>query len=237
MKTIFYFTRLGFSFFIGNLTFKKFKKKKSSYENLDLYYEELYSVLQNYGKKTVALSGSTLEVKGRENIISDRAVVFTPNHQSYFDIPSMIAAIDTPITFMSKKSILKLPVVGKVMQEFNCLTLDRDDIKEAAKTVVEAINLLKSGKSIIIYPEGTRSKDGQVGEFKDGTFKIAAKASAPIVPVTILGTREVFEENGNKIKPSKITVIFHKAIETKGLTKTEIKELSSKVHEVISSSL
>ncbi len=233
MKTIIYFTRLGIDLFGGRFKLLSFQKKKKNYEKRN-YLNILYKEIQSYTKKIVDRTGSNVTIIGKENIICDRAVVFAPNHQSFFDIPCLINSINSPVAFIAKKDLLKLPVISTAMKEFNCLTLDRENVKEAAKTVIDAINLLKWGQSIVVFPEGTRSHDGVVSEFKSGAFKIATKPKVPIIPVSIKGTLKVFEGNNHKIKPNNITITFHEPIYTENLTKEEIKELPKKVQEIVS---
>ncbi len=236
MKTFIYFTRLGLDLIGGKFKLMYFKKNKGKYTEEE-YLTTLYKVVQKHTNKIVDRTGSKVTIIGKENIIYNRAVVFTPNHQSFFDIPALSNAIDTPLAFIAKKDLLKLPVISTAMKEFNCLTLDRDNIKEAAKTAIEAIKLLKKGQSLVIFPEGTRSTDCTLGEFKSGAFKIATKPKVPIIPVSIKGTKEVFEDNNHKIKPSNIKITFHEPIFTENLTKEEIKELPMRVKKIIASEI
>ena len=111
--------------------------------------------------------------------------------------------------------------------------MDRNDMKQSAQTIIDGIKQLKAGINMVIFPEGTRSKGAPVGEFKAGSFKLATKSKAPIVPVTIDGTYKVMEGNKNKIKPAEINLIIHEPIYTDKLTKEEIAELPEKVRSII----
>ncbi len=236
LKTITYFSKLAFYLFKGSFSLRKYIKNKNNYSQEE-YLSTLYSDLQKYTSKIINNTGSSLTIIGKENIITDRPVVFVPNHQSYFDIPALFGAIDVPIAFISKKETLKLPVISTAIVELNSITFDRSNIKEAAKSVLSAIKILKSGQSMVIFPEGTRSKDSNVNEFKAGAFKIATKPKVPIVPVSIIGARDVFEANNFKIRKSDIKIIFHDPIYTENLTKEEIKQLPEKVHKIVSDSV
>ncbi len=232
LKTICYFTKLGFSFISGKLKLVQYKKNKNKFSNED-YLSYLYKDIQKYTTKIINRTGGTLTIIGEENIIIDKPVVFTPNHQSYFDIPALISSINTPIAFISKKEMLKIPVISTAVLELNSVMLDRSDIKSAAKSVLDAIKILKSGQSLVVFPEGTRSKDGLVHDFKPGAFKIATKPKVPIIPVSIIGARDIFEGNNYKIKKNDIKVIFHEPIYTENLSKQEIKELPYKVQKIV----
>ncbi len=233
LKTIIYFTKLSFYLIKGNFTLKKYKKNKNNYTQEE-YLSSVYSDIQVYVDKIITNTGGDLTIIGKENIITNEPVVFTPNHQSYFDIPSLLSAINIPVAFISKKETLKIPVISTAILELNSIPLDRSNIKEAAKSILEAIKILKSGQSMVIFPEGTRSKDGKVHDFKAGAFKIATKPKVPIIPVSIVGARDVFEANNYKIKKNDIKVIFHNPIYTSDLSKEEVKELPERVQKIVS---
>ena len=119
----------------------------------------------------------------------------------------------------------------------NCVFMDRSNIRKSAEAIVEGVNIIKSGYSLVIFPEGTRSKSNLIGEFKAGSFKLATKSKAPIVPVSIKDSYKLMEANGNKIKPADVEIHIHPAIETKNLTKEEMEALPEKVKSIIGSKL
>ncbi|MDD6428647.1 MAG: lysophospholipid acyltransferase family protein [Lachnospiraceae bacterium] len=175
------------------------------------------------------ISGSSVEVSGLENIPSDRPVLFIGNHQSFFDIVITYSRLPNLTGFVAKKSIFKVPVLGLLMKRLYCISLDRNSLRSGMDMILTAVDRLKHGISIFIYPEGTRSKDGEVHKFHPGSFKIATKAKVPIVPVTITGTRDILEYHFPNIKKARVTLTFGKPIETKELSKEEIKELPERV--------
>ncbi len=111
--------------------------------------------------------------------------------------------------------------------------MDRNDIKQSAKTILEGIRLLKSGHSMVVFPEGTRSKGEQMGEFKAGSFKLATKAKVPIIPVTIDGSYKIMEGNKYRICPAKVNVYVHKPIETALIPKEQESKLPELVQKII----
>ena len=122
----------------------------------------------------------------------DEAVLYIGNHRSFFDIIITYSRCPRLTGYISKQSITKIPVLGLWMKRLHCLFLDRDDIKQGLKVVLAAIDQVKSGISICVFPEGTRCKNKddltEVQSFKEGTFKIATKSKCKIVPMAIMGT-------------------------------------------------
>ena len=119
------------------------------------------------------------------------------------------------------------------MIQVRCLFLDRDNIKEGLKLILKAVEDIKSGVSLFIFPEGTRSKDGNIAEFKEGSLKIATKAGCPIVPVAFSNTSAIFEDHFPFIKAAKVTIEFGKPIYVNELDKEEQKHIGKKVHDLI----
>lgn len=176
-------------------------------------------------KMRLVLAGVTVTVTGRENIPAGRAVMFTPNHQGNFDIPVMLTSLDSPHGLLAKIETKKIPFVRTWMRLLGCVFVDRSDARSALHSLAECTRLLESGESLIVFPEGTRSKGPAMGEFKQGAFRMACKAGAPVVPVAIDGTWRAMEANGGLIRPAHVRVQILKPIETKGLSRAEQKTL------------
>lgn len=189
-----------------------------------------------WGRDVIGLTGSTVEVSGEELIPQDTAVVFVGNHQGYLDIPVMLGFVNKPKAFISKIEILKIPLLSTWMKLMQCTFLDRKNPRQSIKAMQEAVETVKKGYSLVIFPEGTRSRGGPVAEFKAGSFKLALKAGVPIVPVTIDGTWRLFEEH-KRFQKGHVKVTVHPAIPTAGLSKEETALLPEKVRAVIMSAL
>lgn len=185
----------------------------------------------------VSLAGAKVTVKGGENIPKDKPVVFIGNHQGNFDIPLLLGYVGKPMGFISKIEMTKIPVISTWMKYLHCVFMDRNDIRQSITAINTGIESIKNGNSIIIFPEGTRSRSNNVGEFKQGSFKLATKSGAPIVPITMKGTYKLFEENKGRITPAKVEIIISEPIETKDLNPQELKELPDKVRDIIISKL
>ena len=173
------------------------------------------------------LTGSTLEVKGRENIPDDRAVLYVSNHRSYFDIVVGYQLIKGQAGFVAKKELKRIWLLSHWMKNLHCLFLDRENIKEGLKTILTGIDHVKHGISIWICPEGTRNKGKGMLEFKEGSMKIAEKSGCPIIPVAITGTAEIFESHIPLVKKSRVTVTFGEPIIISSLEKEQKKFLGA----------
>ena len=171
------------------------------------------------------LTGSTLTVKGMENI-PDQPVLYVGNHRSYFDIVTGYVVVPGQTGFVAKKEMEKIPFLRDWMRNVNCLFLDRKDIKAGLKTILEGIEKVKGGSSMWIFPEGTRCKaedPTEMLDFKEGSLKIAEKAGCPVVPVAITGTADILEKHFPFIRPSHVTIEFGKPFYIKELPAEERK--------------
>lgn len=175
------------------------------------------------------LSGAKIRVYGQENIPQDEAVLFAANHNGIFDVVATYPLMHRPTGFVAKDVVAKVPLLSVWMRRLHCLFLDRHDPRAGMQMILDSIELIKSGISVLIFPEGTRSKDGKLGEFKPGAVKMAAKTGCAIIPVAITGTRECLE--GRKLFRFRhpVTVTFGAPIYPKDLDKEQQKFLAAYV--------
>lgn len=190
------------------------------------------NVVKNWARRLLKLAGSTIEVSGLENI-PEGSCVFAANHQGYADIPLLLTQLDRPHPLIAKKELTKLPLIRDWMAELNCLFIDRENPRQAMDCLKQAGELLHQDYSIIIFPEGTRSKGGEIKEFKGGTIRLATRAKVPIVPVCIEGTYNMLEASGYRITPAKLQMHVLPAIETADLSREEIKGLEERLRTII----
>lgn len=191
--------------------------------------------IPHWSRGILKVTGVSLSVEGLENIPKDTPCVFVGNHRSYYDIPLVLTQLDAPHGLVAKKEVGKLPLVRSWMRLLHCVFLDREDPRKAMTALNEAIDLVKKGYSLTIFPEGTRNKgaEGSLLEFKSGAFRVATKAKAPIVPLAITGSRDIMENHHMFMHPAHVTIRVLEPIETEGLTKEEIRALPQRTADVI----
>lgn len=178
--------------------------------------------------------GGKAKILGTENIPADRAVLFVGNHRSMLDIVLASKVLRDPVGFISKIELEKIPLLRMQMRDINCLFLDRKDNRQALKVILRAIELVKGGQSMFIFPEGTRSKEeGKFLPFHAGSFKIATKAKVPVVPVTIVNTGDILEDHFPKMKRVPVVIEFGEPIETAQMSREEQAELPERVRNLI----
>lgn len=179
-----------------------------------------------------------VEVMGQENLPEKGPVVFVGNHQGYGDIILCLYAFNKFQTgFLAKSSLEKVPWYGKWIKEIRSVFIDRDDKRASLKAINEGIELLTQGFSLVVFPEGTRSKKLEMGEFRKGSLRLATKTEVPIIPFTIKGSYRFFEEKEHVQKGISMKMIIHPMVKTSGLSKTEIKELDNKIEAIVRSGI
>ncbi len=181
------------------------------------------------------LSGVKAEIRGLENLTkdADKPVLYVGNHNSFFDVILMYTLFHERTGFIAKKAFKKVPSLNLWMMRLYCLFLDRKDTKQGLKTILTAIDYVKQGISIFVFPEGTRSKDGKMIPFKAGAFKIATKTGCPIVPIVLSGTADVFENHMPIIKKQQVVVTIGEPIDPNSLEKEEKKHIADYTHKIM----
>ena len=182
----------------------------------------------------IFICGIKQTVIGEENVPKDKAVLYVGNHRSIFDIVIAYPRVPRPTGFIAKKEILRVPLLNIWMIYMDCLFLDRKDIRKGMEMILTAIDKVKNGISIFIYPEGTRNKtDAPLGEFKKGSFKIAQKTNCPIVPVVINHSDEIFEKHMPFIKRTHVTIEYCKPVIISELDKNDQKNIDKYVQDIV----
>ena len=191
--------------------------------------------IPRWSRGVLNVTGVQLVVEGLENIPKDTPCVFVGNHRSYYDIPLLLAGLDAPHGILAKEELGKIPLLNRWMKLLGCVFVKRDDVRASVKALNDATAIVQSGKSFIIFPEGTRYKgeEGGAGEFKNGAFRIAVKTGAPVVPVAISGARALFEAHGNRAVPGPVRIRVLPPIRTAGMSKAEQKQLPDAVRQTI----
>jgi 1-acyl-sn-glycerol-3-phosphate acyltransferase len=156
-----------------------------------------------------------------------------PNHQSNFDIPVLLGHLTVQFRWLAKKELFKIPIFGHAMRNVGYISIDRSDRQSAFESLKVAAEKIKSGVSVLIFPEGTRSRDGKIRPFKKGGFVMAIDSGVPIVPVVITGTRSIMPKGRFRVYPGHVSMVIHKPIETSIYTPETKDGLMEKVRRVI----
>ena len=223
--------------FFGSLvvvTPQMFRAKKMKKEgNVEGYRKILDKYVPWWMSMLMKRAGCTCTVKGLENIPKDRAVVFVCNHQGDYDVPLTMVHLGPPPAMVSKIEVQKIPMVRTWMDLLDCIFIDRNDPRQAITAMRSAGDVLKAGRNIVVFPEGTRSRGDHMNEFKTGVFKIPFSAGAPIVPVAIDGSYKIMEANHNLMCPGHVTLTVLPLIETAGMDRAAQKALPNQIAEMI----
>lgn len=191
-----------------------------------------------WGLKCVAfISGVKLTVIGEENVPKDEPVLYIGNHRSFFDVVVTYARCPGLTGYIAKDGVNKVPIFRIWMKRLHCIFLKRDDMKEGLKVILKAIEYVKSGISICIFPEGTRNKDRDnptsLLPFKEGSFKIASKTGCKIVPMALIGTADILENHFPWIHSTDIKLIYGEPIDVSALDKDQQKHVGAYCQAVV----
>ncbi len=187
--------------------------------------------LDSWSCNLLKQAGVTLEVRGRENIEPATTYVVMSNHQSHYDIPVVFQSLGIRVRMIAKTELFKIPVMGRAMLDSGFIELDRSNRRLALVSMRKAkTRILHDQLSVWIAPEGTRSKDGSVGEFKTGGFYLALDAQVPILPVTIIGSIDVLRSGERVVHRGKtVKVVIGRSIPTTDYGRPRLRQLIADV--------
>ena len=225
LKTITWFTYLWWSMLIPRFKLMKLNRQGKIAERDACAHD----IARRWAQSGLKMNGSSIHVTGIENVPKTGGVLFVANHQSNFDIPILVGHVPRDKGFIAKLELLKVPSFSRWMKYIGCIFIDRNDPRQSLTAINDAAERLKSGHSIVIFPEGTRSADGTVGPFKAGGLRLAMKAGVPIVPVTISGSKNIMPKGSSLIKSAHVNVLI-----SPPLMPDEFKEMgSNQISEVV----
>jgi 1-acyl-sn-glycerol-3-phosphate acyltransferase len=190
----------------------------------------------NWAKLVLATTGSTIKIEGLEKIPSEKGLCFVSNHQSAIDILLVLSVLPVTVGYIAKKELLYYPFMNLWIIALRSVYIERGNIKKAVRSIEKGVEFIKKGNPMIIFPEGTRSKSDTMGTFKNGSIKLATRAEATIVPLSISGSWHAWEEN-LRIEPADIKFTIHEAVQTKGISTDERKALGGRLFKTIQGSL
>jgi 1-acyl-sn-glycerol-3-phosphate acyltransferase len=185
----------------------------------------------------LAMVGVKVKVTGLENLDPQQAYILTPNHQSFIEVPLFVTYLDRYPAYLAKKEVFKYPIFGYGIGLIKVVSVDRSNSPAAVESAKQATENIRQGKSYMVYPEGTRSKDGKLLPFKKGAFMMAIDAGVPVVPVTVSGATKIMPKGEFKLFPSTVHIIVHEPISTAGYSRNNVAELMERTREKIYSAL
>lgn len=198
--------------------------------------EKRNAIVRKMARKLVLrmsrLAGVKYDIQGLENVPKEGNAIYIANHQGIFDIAVMMLIPREVCGFLVKKEAEKIPLARKWLLYVGCIFVDREKPRDAVEALNIAEERVKNGESMVIFPEGTRSKTGEIGEFKNGAFRIAKNTGVQVIPVAIEGTYKVWEQK-HKISKATVKARVLPPIQTEGMTKEEYKLIGEKVRQLI----
>ncbi len=185
----------------------------------------------------LVFSGVKVTVTSRTKLERDQPYVFMANHQSSADIWAVLVAVPVRLRFIAKKQLGRIPFLGWGMQAARFIFIDRTNAQAARRSIDEAKKRIRGGESVVLFPEGTRSRDGVLLPFKRGGFHLALDSEVPIVPIALVGTRAVMPKGALFVRARPVTVLIGEPIVTLGLTAADRHQLASRVRDAIAAML
>jgi 1-acyl-sn-glycerol-3-phosphate acyltransferase len=190
-------------------------------------------VARLWGKIQLRITGTPVRIQGLENIDSQGSYILVSNHQSTFDIFALLGYLPVQFRWTAKAELFRTPFMGWAMSRIGYIPIERDSPKKAYRSMLRAAEVVRNGVSVIIFPEGTRSPDGNLQPFKKGVFLLALKSRAPILPITIQGTSKIMRKGDWRTYPGQVRIQIDPPIETAGTPAEKEEELSQRVRSTL----
>lgn len=186
---------------------------------------------RSWAKAILVTTGVTVRVVGADRVRDVPSCIFAANHQSIYDIPIIFASLPRQLRIVAKASLGRFPFLGWHLRRSGHMLVDRE--RPGAAVLKRMSRLVRHGDSLIVFPEGSRSVDGQVGRFKGGMFLLAIDAQLPVVPVTIHDSRHVMKKGRLTVYPGDVTLTLHEPMATAGLKREDARALAERVRAVV----
>ena len=193
----------------------------------------LYVARTLFSRILLKIAGIKLTTFGVENVPLDKPVIFVANHCSHLDIGVLCRIAPVNLHFIGKKELVWIPIVGWYMFIAGHIMIDRSNKRKAVESLKKAAVKIKNGKSVVMYPEGTRSRTGEMGEFKKGAFHLAIDAGVSIIPIHIKGTHKIWPSKVNKITPGPVTARIGKPINSSNYNRKTVNSFVEEARTVI----
>jgi 1-acyl-sn-glycerol-3-phosphate acyltransferase len=195
--------------------------------------DTVHKIGRIWAKCVLALSNIKVTVKGLSNLKPGRSYIYMPNHMSNFDIPVLQAYLPVQFRWLAKAELYKIPIFGHAMKRAGYISIDRFDRKSAIESLNQAAKIIRNGVSVIIFPEGTRSRTQNIQPFKKGGFFLAVDSGVSIVPIIIHGTEEIMPKKKMLIKPGNVILEITKPIKSSNYTRKTKADLMERVRNII----
>ena len=213
------------------IAYHKLLEKKGKQEKADAFG---FRAVKKWATFAVKAAGMKIEVNGLEKVPADKTVLFTPNHQSYADIPLLLHVLrDKNIGFLMRKSLNNFFAIEQISHIIKCVPIDQDNPRDSMRGLKKTAENIKNGLSMVVFPEGKRSFSNTPDVFMNGAFKIVQKTGVTVVPVYLHNVFKVLEGNNFIITPQKVSVTFLDPIETSEMNREDVKQLHDKVYNLI----
>jgi len=171
---------------------------------------------KTWGRINLWAAGVKVNMRGLENLSTPGPYIFASNHQGWFDIFAALGKLPVRFSWLAKEELFRIPILGHAMYRAGYISIDRKDHRKALESMNKAAEVIRQGTSVFVFPEGTRSPDGMIRDFKKGVFVLAVKSQQPIVPISISGSYLILPKNSRKIHPGEIRFSIGKPIRPEG---------------------
>jgi 1-acyl-sn-glycerol-3-phosphate acyltransferase len=190
-----------------------------------------------WGNINLWAAGVKVNIRGLENMNDHGPYIIVSNHQGWFDIFTALGKLPLRFSWLAKEELFRIPILGHAMRKAGYISIDRRDHRKAMVSMNRAAETIRQGTSVFIFPEGTRSADGVIRDFKKGVFVLAVKSQQPIIPVSISGSYRILPKNSWMIHPGEIRFSIGNPIQTEGIGSSGRDRLMEQVREAIRSNL
>jgi 1-acyl-sn-glycerol-3-phosphate acyltransferase len=193
----------------------------------------LHVLARLWANSILWVSRVKITVTGSEKLDPQRSYIYMPNHQSNADIPLLLGRLPVQFRWLAKAELFRIPIFGRAMRGVGYISIDRSNRKSAFASLKRAAQTIRNGTSVLIFPEGTRSRDGRILPFKKGGFVLAVDAGVPIVPIVIRGTRGIIPKGHFMIHPAPVTMEILDPVETEAYTRKTKDALLERIRAIL----
>jgi len=194
---------------------------------------KIHKVANLWAKILLLICNINVKVIGKENLLYGKSQIFMANHQSDFDVLIALACIPVQFRWIAKKELFSIPLFGAAMKSAGYIEIDRHNREKVLQSIDEAALRIRNGKSIMTFPEGTRSRDGEIDDFKLEVFHLAIKSGVPIVPVSIIGSGRIMPKRSVRIKPCQIKLVIGEPIDVNNFDIENLDKLTERIRNTI----